>query len=217
MRFLIGLASATFLISAAHGGTISAGPSTDRTFSFNFVSGANIFGPPVIDGYRSVDGKNFYRADSYSSFNEGQFNLGVVGTYAGEPASQPSKPVSLDLNSFFSSSRGGGSLVGVAGSPPGGGGSGGPLQTGGNSQGNGNSLFSEFGGINKFDGAADNFSPLGSPDRGSPNVSAAPLPPAWTMLLIGLACLALVGSRGKASEGRRKALRWAGPAQARNL
>jgi len=60
MRLLIGVAGAVLLVSSAHAGTIAAGPDPSRPFSFNFGSGAHVFGPVIFDSYRSLDGKNFY-------------------------------------------------------------------------------------------------------------------------------------------------------------
>jgi hypothetical protein len=195
MRLLIGLAGAALLFSTAHAGTMSVGPNPDRPFSFNFGSGALVFGPVIFDSYRSLDGKNFYLDDSSPRSSDGKIFPGAFNFGLAESPVEPfSKPFAADLLNFTRSGAGGAfaGAPGSLGGPFSQGGSGGLSQAGMKS-----SFFSQAGLDSNRSGDHDGFQLLGggSFDPGRSNVSATPLPPAWSMLLIGLGCFGMIISR----------------------
>jgi hypothetical protein len=205
MRSLIGVVGATLLFSAAHAGTVSVGPSPDRPFSFNFGSGARVFGPVIFDGYRSLDGKNFYLDDSSPGMNEGKILPGLFDAGpAGSSAESSSKPFTASLADFARNGGGVGAFAAAPGSVGSSqGGSGGSLAGGTKS-----SFFLQAALEGNRSGEAGNGLPLlagGKGDPGPSNVSATPLPPAWTLLLLGLGCFGMIASRRQPKlSGRAK-------------
>jgi hypothetical protein len=202
MRLLIGVAGAVLLVSSAHAGTISAGPDPSRPFSFNFGSGAHVFGPVIFDSYRSLDGKNFYLDESSGSSGR-RLHFSALSPGSNQSsATMFSKPFSADFarnGGGFANSGGGGGSGGGSGSAGGfSSQSGSAANSGGSSQsGMKSSIFSQavLSGIDR-----DSLPPIGGSNPDPSGASATPLPPAWTMLLIGLGCIGMAASRRRQSR-----------------
>jgi hypothetical protein len=183
---------AACLISSAQASPIyeEASPFA-RTDNFAIRLGSASLGLNVIAGYRSIDGKNFYHDDSSPKLSNSAGPFGFF-TPTGESGSD-ARPLSFNSFGSLSSSRGG---VGSPGSFGGGGNEGVSLGFGGAQTGFGVGSGSSLKGLNPLELAYTNlgtdrggFPALGEAGGsvGKVETSATPLPPAWTLMLIGLA------------------------------
>lgn len=195
MRFLFGsmlvaTVGLTSLASPVQASMLYVEPSSGaRTDSLSFRYSSGSMGTVILDGFRTLDGKNFHIDESSPSLNSrATFSdvSGVVGGSNGEArGTTSSNPSSNSAGIGF-----GGSNIFAGGkensnfSFDGGKGSGG------------------FGGVSLrgSDPLASVLTSMGDNrlddrGRGGENVSATPLPPAWTMMLIGLGCFGLVMQR----------------------
>lgn len=191
---LAGLFGATLIASSAEANMIYAGRSpamaTDQSLSLNFNSDSPASGLSfILDGYRSLDGKNAYEDDFSLRLNNkqiflGTFNLGG-GSNSGSQANVYSNLFGATLsdptNNGTGIGRNGGketfTFVGL------------PLNVGLNT------LTFAYMSLNDPNHAG--FQWLGNEGWGVEKVSvgATPLPPTWTMLLIGLGGFGLVAHR----------------------
>lgn len=202
MRFLfssmlLAVASSMSLAPCAQASMVN--PDSTDTLSLKF--GAGSFGGLVFDGHRTLDGKNFYKDDSSSRSNKTAPFSGVFsavsdnnndGLHAGSSNSPSSGPET------FSSSPGvGGGTGNFNATFEGGKGS---IDSGGGSNAKGMNPF-ELAYLNlKADHddskglGRDGFPGLGDGGGGGEKgpVSATPLPPAWTLMLMGLGFFGLV-------------------------
>jgi hypothetical protein len=146
-------------------------------------------GTVILDGFRTLDGKNFYVDESSPSLNSrATFSdvFGVVGDSNGEArGATSSNPSNNSAGIGF-----GGSNIFAGGKENSNFSFGGGKGSGG------------FGGVSLkgSDPLASILTSLGDNrmddrGRGGENVSATPLPPAWTMMLIGLSCFGLITQR----------------------
>jgi hypothetical protein len=189
MRFLVrstiaGSACAALLGSSAQASIIYGGASpamaTDQSFTLNFNSGVSTSELSfILDGYGSLDGKNAYEDDFSVKLNDkqiflGTFNLGG-GSNSGSQANVYPNPFSASLSNPTNNGtgigwNGGKETFTFAGLP---------LNVG---------LYTlTFAYLSLTDDHAG-FQGLGDEGWGVEKVeaSATPLPPAWTMMLIGL-------------------------------
>jgi hypothetical protein len=200
MRFLArstiaGLACAVLVVSSAQATIIYDGPSaamaTDQSFTLNFNSGASTSELSfILDGYGSLDGKNAYEDDFSLKLNDkqvflGTFNLGG-GSNSGSQANVYSNPFGASLSNPTNNGtgigwNGGKETFTFAGLP---------LNVGLNTL-----TFSYL----SLTGDHAGFQGLGDEGWGVEKVeaSATPLPPTWTMMLIGLGGFGWLTSRRK--------------------
>jgi hypothetical protein len=168
-----------------------------RTDHFAIRLGSASLGLNVIAGYRTLDGKNFYHDDSSPKLSN---SAGPIGFFAAGDSGRNARPP-LSFNSFGSLSSNHGS-IGSAGSF---GGSGNGFGGAQNSFGMGGG--SPLKGLNPLELAytvlsADHggFQEFGDGGGKKADVSATPLPPSWTLMLIGLAGFGFVAYRRKPKQ-----------------
>jgi hypothetical protein len=195
MRFpfssiLLATVGLTWLASSVQASMLYVEPSSGaRTDSFSFRYSSGSMGTVILDGFRTLDGKNFYVDESSPSLNSrATFSdvFGVVGDSNGEArGATSSNPSNNSAGSGF-----GGSNIFAGGKENSNFSFGGGKGSGG------------FGGVSLkgTDPLASSLTSLGDNrmddrGRGGENISATPLPPAWTMMLIGLGCFALITQR----------------------
>jgi hypothetical protein len=200
MRFLVrstiaGLACAVLVVSSAQASIIYGGPSaamaTDQSFTLNFNSEASTSELSfILDGYGSLDGKNAYEDGFSLKLNDkqvflGTFNLGG-GSNSGSQANVYSNPFGASLSNPTNNGtgigwNGGKETFTFAGLP---------LNVGLNSL--------TFSYLSLTDDHAG-FQGLGDEGWGVEKVEAGatPLPPTWTMMLIGLGGFGWLTSRRK--------------------
>jgi hypothetical protein len=106
-RSALAVVVATLLSSSANAGVILAGPTpamaTDQSFSLSFNSAAATTGLSfILDGYLSLDGKNFYEDDFSVNLNGNQIFLGTFnlggGSNSGSQANVYSNPFGATLS-----------------------------------------------------------------------------------------------------------------------
>ncbi len=206
---LAGVAIATLLASSARASMIYAGPGPDRSLALNFSSGP-ILGTVIFDGYRTLDGKNFYQDDSSPKLtNNGIFSTAFDLDDGGKSGAQAN----------FHSNPSGGTVSSTANNGAGVSSTGGKeaFSFGSSFSSGGKEAFS-LGGI-PLDVALNNLAlslngnhpgfeeigrgGVGSIEKGS--ISATPLPPSWTMMLIGVAGFGFVAYRRKSKPALRLA------------
>jgi hypothetical protein len=197
MRFLfssmlVATVGLTSLASPVQASMLYAEPSSGaRTDSLSFRYSSGSMGTVILDGFRTLDGKNFYVDESSPSLNSrATFSdvFGVVGGSNGEARGTTSSNPSNN-----------GAGIGFGGSN---------IFAGGKENSNfsfgGGKGSRSFGGVSLrgsdplvsvLTSMGDN--PLDDRGRGveKADVSATPLPPTWTMMLIGLGCFGLVMQR----------------------
>ena len=203
----VATALAAGLISSAQASPIYPEPSTSgRTENLAIRSSAGLWGSAVIDGYRTIDGKNFYHDDASPKLGNGSGptlsnGAGPLGFFASE-SNDARLPFSNSSGSL-SSNRG---SMGSAGSFGGGGNSVSPGFVGPQS-GFGAGGSSPLKGLNPLNSAyatltADHggFPEISEGGGGKAEVSSTPLPPAWTLMLLGLAGFGFVARRLSKNE-----------------
>jgi hypothetical protein len=211
MRVLFSSVSVAAALVASLISSAQASPIYEEASPFagtdNFVIrlGSASLGVNVIAGYRSIDGNNFYHDDSSPKLSNGAGPLGFF-TPTGESGSDARPTLSFNSFGSLSSNRGG---VGSSGSFGGGGNEGVGLGFGGAQTGFGVGSGSSLKGLNPLELAYTNlgtdrggFPALGDAGGGVGKVetSATPLPPAWTMMLIGIASFGFVAYRRKPKQ-----------------
>ena len=168
-----------------------------RPHSFSFRYGAGSLGTIILDGYRTLDGKNFYHDDAASSKIMAQPS-GIFGA-VGESTSNSQPTTSFNPFGTTSSNSGNhGSSIGF-----GGGKESFSLSSNGGKGSFGIGGGSSLKGLNPLNLAFTNltdqggFQGLGDAGGGVGKVeaSATPLPPAWTLMLIGLGGFGWVAQR----------------------
>jgi hypothetical protein len=192
------------LFSPAQASPIHAEPDLFKPAqSFAFRPGSATFGLVVIEGFRTVDGKNFYNDDARPRIS----GAGLGGFFATSPDSNADSRAAFSFvpsgaNSFFHGSFGGGDGGGVGGGGGGAGGNSGSVASrSGFSVGAGPSL----NGLNPlqlgYTSLANNGGPeLSEGGGGRSEVSATPLPPSWTLMLIGLVGFGFMAHRLRKNE-----------------
>ena len=185
-----GLATTTLLTSPVSASTIYAGPSsamaTDQSLALHFSYGSGTAAVSfVIDGYKSLDGKNAYEDDFSLKLNNqqvflGTFNLGG-GSNSGSQANVYSNPFGASFSNLTNNGtgigwNGGKELINFVGLP---------LKGGLNTL---TFTYTSLSGPGYagFQGLGDEGWGIEKVSVGGSPVAATPLPPAWTMLLIGL-------------------------------
>lgn len=195
---LFAVASAMSLAPSAHASMLY--PESTDTLSLKFGGGS--LGGVIFDGHRTLDGKNFYKDDSSSRSNKSAAFSGVFSA-VGDNNSEWRPAVSSNPFGRTSSSPG------TIGSGFGGGnesfslsfdGGKGSISLGGVSSSKGlNPLVFAYPNLNAdhgvFQGLGDGGGGVGKGD-----VSATPLPPTWTLMLIGLVFFGLVTHRLRKNE-----------------
>ncbi len=196
---LVGLFGATSIASAAEANMIYAGPSpamaTDQSFSLNFNSGSPTSGLSfILDGYRSLDGKNAYEDDFSLRLNNKQIFLGTFNLGGGSNSGSQANVYSNLFGATLSNPTNNGTGIGWNGGKETFSFVGLPLNVGLNT------LTFAYTSLN--DGNHAGFQGLGDEGWGveKVGVSATPLPPTWTMLLIGLGGFGLVAHRLRRKE-----------------
>lgn len=199
MRLLVllaGLAGLTSLVSTANANSIYAGPSpamaTNQSFALNFSSAGSSAGLSfIIDGYQSLDGKNAYEDDFSLKLNNqqvflGTFNLGG-GSNSGSQANVYSNPFGASFSNLTNNStgigwNGGKELISFASLP---------LNVGLNTL--------TFAYMSLSGPGFAGFQGLGDEGWGveKVQVSATPLAPSWTMLLLGICGFGYVAHRAQ--------------------
>jgi hypothetical protein len=206
MRALAGsiFAAGTFtaiLVSAAQASSMHVEPDPFKpTQNFALRPGSATFGLMIIEGYRTVDGKNFYNDDSRPKAS----SAGLAGFFATTPdgnadARAAFSFISSGSASLYHGSFGGGDSGGVGGGGAGGSGSG--ASRSGFSVGAGPSL----NGLNPLQLGYTSLANSGGPELsdgggGRSEVSATPLPPSWTLMLIGLVGFGFMDHRLRTNE-----------------
>jgi hypothetical protein len=193
---LFATAAAASLSSPAHASTVYAEPNPSaRADLFSLKFGAGSSGTVIFDGYRTLDGRNFY-VDYSSSNNRPSFSGAF--SFAGGSDSRA-------VGSTSSGPSNNGTGIGL------GGGKGNLSFNFGGGMGSSNFSFDGAKGSGSFGGVSlkgsnplaflasldENRTGASSLGGGDPvmNASATPLPPTWTMMLIGLGCFGLVTQR----------------------
>jgi hypothetical protein len=171
-----------------------------RPDSFSFRYGAGSLGTIILDGYRTLDGKNFYHDDAASSKTTAQ-PFGIFGIFGAVGESTSDSQPTTSFNPFGTpSSNSGNTGSGI--------GFGGGKESFSLSANGGKGSFgfgggSPLKGLNPLNLAFTNltdhggFQGLGDAGGGVGKVeaSATPLPPAWTLMLIGLGGFGWVAQR----------------------
>lgn len=209
---LFAVAGATSLAPFAHASMVYPEPNPiERTDALSLKFGAGSLGVIIFDGYRTLDGKNFYNDESSprltnnaasrlpnSAAFSGMFSA-VTGSHgdAQPGSSQPS--YSMTSFNLGNSGSGHGLGGGAENFSSGFGGGKGSSSSGGSSSKGMNPLVFAYTGLNAdhggFQGLGDGGGGVGKGD-----VSATPLPPAWTLMLIGLGCFGLFAHRRRKNE-----------------
>jgi hypothetical protein len=204
MRALAGsiFAAGTFtaiLVSAAQASSMHVEPDPFKpTQNFALRPGSATFGLMIIEGYRTVDGKNFYNDDSQPRAS------GLAGFFATTPDGNADARAAFSFSSpgstsFYHGGFGGGE--GGGGGGGGGGNSGSGASRNGFSVGGGPSL----NGLNPLQLGYTSLANSGGPELsegggGRSEVSATPLPPSWTLMLIGLVGFGFMAHRLRKNE-----------------
>ena len=204
---LAGLACAAFQTSSVDANTIyprsSPAMATDKSFSLNFNSASASAGLSfIIDGYRSLDGKNAYEDDFSLKLNNqqvflGTFNLGG-GSNSGSQANVYLNPFAASYSNLTNNGTGigwfgGKELISFASLP---------FNVGLNTL--------TFSYTSLSGPGYAGFQGLGDEGWGvqkvgmSEGVSATPLPSSWTLMLLGLR----LGGVGLFANRRRKEREW---------
>lgn len=204
MRFLfcsILVASAASLASPAEASMIySESTSSAPAGSFSLKLSAGSSGAAIFDGFRTLDGKNFY-VDDASPKNRPAFS-GAFSVVGG------SNSQAFGANSSNTGNNGAVIGVGREGFSLGSG-DGKESSNFGFAGGRGSS----FGGVtlNGSNPLSFAFASLGDnrmDDRGwggqKADVSATPLPPTWTMILVGFGCFGLITQRLRKNKKNEK-------------
>ena len=170
------------------------------TSNFALRPGSATLGLVVIEGYRTVDGKNFYNDDARPKVGSAGF-----GVFATTPEGNADSRVAFSFipsgsNSSFHGSFGGGDGGGIGGGG-GGGSSGSGTSRSGVTFGVGPSLT----GLNPLQLGYTSLANSGGPELsegggGRSEVSATPLPPSWTLMLIGLVGFGFMAHRLRKNE-----------------
>ena len=164
------------------------------TFSFKYSSG--LWGAVILDGYRTLDGKNFYHDDAPSKTvaqTHGAFNTVGASPAGSRPTSfNPSGVTFSDFGKTGAGFGSGSESFGFGGGSSSG--SGGGLSSKGT-----NPLNFAYLNLQAGPGALPGGGDAGG-SIGKVEASATPLPPAWTMMLIGLGCLGFIAFRRQRKE-----------------
>jgi hypothetical protein len=165
------------------------------SFSFRYAAGSS--GAVILEGYRTLDGKNFYHDDAASSKTPER----PIGIFSAVGESTGDSRPTTSFNPFsMTSSNSGNTGSGVS---FGGGKESFSLSSNGAKGSFGFGGGSSLKGLSPLDLAFTNltdhsgFQGLGDAGGGAGKVeaSATPLPPAWTMMLIGLGGFGWVAQR----------------------
>jgi PEP-CTERM motif-containing protein len=192
MRFLFGsmlvaTVGLTSLASPVQASMLYAEPGSD-SFSFRYGSGS--MGTVILDGFRTLDGKNFYLDESSPSLN-GRATFSDVFSVVGGNGEARGTTSSNPSNNSAGIGFGGGNIFGGG-------------KENSNFSFDGGKGSRSFGGVSLrgSDPLASVLTSMGDnrlDDRGrgveKADVSATPLPATWTMMLIGLGCFGLVMQR----------------------
>jgi hypothetical protein len=199
--FAAGAFTAT-LLSAAQASSMHAEPDLFRpTQNFALRPGSATIGLIVMEGYRTIDGKNFYNDDSGPKAS----SAGLPGFFSTAPDSNADSRSTFSFvpsgsTSFYHGGCGGGDGGGIGGGG-GGGSSGSGASRSGFSVGAGPSL----NGFNPLQLGYTSLANSGGPELsegggGRSEVSATPLPPSWTLMLIGLVGFGFMAHRLRKNE-----------------
>lgn len=203
MRFLLrsvvaGLACTTLLASSAQAnmiyGATTPSMATDQSFSLNFNSGASASGLSfTLDGYGSLDGKNAYEDDFSVKLNDKQFFLGTFNLGGGSNSGSQANIYANPFGASLSNPTNNGTGIGWNGGKETFTFAGLPLNVGVNTL--------SFAYLSLSDGHAG-FQGLGDEGWGIEKVeaSATPLPPSWTVMLIGLGSFGWAANRFRRKE-----------------
>jgi hypothetical protein len=208
MRFLfssilVAMAGAAPLASPAQASMVYAEPTSSApTDSFSLKLSAGSLGAAIFDGFRTLDGKNFYI--DYSSPNSRPAFPGAFSVAGG------SNSQAFGATSSYPGNNG--AVIGFGGGREGfGPGSGGSKES--SNFGFDGGRGSSFGGgaLNGLNPLSFAFASLGEnrmDDRGGGGekaaVSATPLPSTWTMMLIGFGCFGLIAQRLRKKKKNEK-------------
>ena len=188
--------------SLAQANPIYSEPSLSaRTGHLALRFGSGLWGVGVIDGYRTIDGKNLYHEDSSPKLSNRIAFPGVFATsgYIGGD----SRPI-VSFNSSGSSSanpgKGGYGTFGSGGNDG--------FSFGGAQSGTGGGVSgSSLKGVNPLEFAYTNLNDghgglqeFGEGGGGKAEISATPLPSSWTLMLIGLGAFGLIARRQRRNE-----------------
>jgi hypothetical protein len=200
MRVLAGsiLAAGAFtaiLVSAAQASSMHVEPDPFKpTQNFALRPGSATFGLMIIEGYRTVDGKNFYNDNTRPKVG----GVGLGGFFATTPDSNADSRAA----SFFSSP---GSTSFYHGGFGGGGGGGGGGSSGSSRSGFSVGVGPSLNGLNPLQLGYTSLASNGGPELSEgggrrSEVSATPLPPSWTLMLIGLVGFGFMAHRLRKNE-----------------
>jgi hypothetical protein len=193
MRFLfssmlVATVGLTSLASPVQAGMLYAEHSSD-SFSLRYGSGS--MGTVILDGFRTLDGRNFYLDESSPSLNSRATFSEVFSVVGGSNGEARGTTSSNPSNNSAGIGFGGGNIFGGG-------------KENSNFSFDGGKGSGSFGGVSLrgSDPLAFVLTSMGDnrlDDRGrgveKAGVSATPLPPTWTMMLIGLGCFGLVMQR----------------------
>ena len=204
--FAAGAFTAT-LLSAAQASPMHGEPDPFKpTSNFALRPGSATFGLMVIEGYRTVDGKNFYNDDSGPKAS----SAGLGGFFATTPDGNADSRAAFSFSSpgstsFYHGGFGGGEGGGGGGSGGGGGGGAGSSGSGASRSGFSIGAGPSLNGLNPlqlgYTSLANNGGPeLSEGGGGRSEVSATPLPPSWTLMLIGLVGFGFMAHRLRKNE-----------------
>jgi hypothetical protein len=195
------------LVSAAQASSMHVEPDRFKsTQNFALRPGSATFGLMIIEGYRTVDGKNFYNDDARPKVG----GAGLGGFFATTPDNNADSRAAFSFspsgsNSFFHGSFGGGDGGGIVGGGGGAGGGGGSSGSGASRSGFSVGAGPSLNGLNPLQLGYTSLANKGGPELsegggGRSEVSATPLPPSWTLMLIGLVGFGCMAHRLRKNE-----------------